>query len=139
MPILDCTNATNIEKGGYIVKDFQNHKNGIIISSGEELHLAIQIANNLQAKGIDIRVVSMPNLERFSNQPKEYIDEVLPVEIKKIVIEASSSYSWNKIVFNPKYLITLDEFGKSGSKDEVYKEFGFDLESLEEKVESLFK
>lgn len=139
MPILDCTNASSIEKGGYIVKDFQNHKNGIIISSGEELHLAIQIANDLQAKGIDIRVVSMPNLERFSNQPKEYLDEVLPVEIKKIVIEASSSYSWNKIVFNPKYLITLDEFGKSGSKDEVYKEYGFDLESLEEKVESLFK
>ena len=139
MPILNCTNASNVEKGGYIVKDFQNHKNGIIISSGEELHLALQVANNLQSKGIDIRVVSMPNLERFDKQPKEYLEEVLPVEVKKIVIEASSSYSWNKIVFNPKYLITLDEFGKSGSKDEVYKEYGFDLESLEKKVEELLK
>lgn len=138
-PILDCTNSTNVANGGYIVKDFSTQKNGIIISSGEELHIALEVANRLQTKGIDIRVVSMPNLEKFSNQSKEYIDEILPVEIKKIVIEASSSYSWNKIVYNPKYLITLDEFGKSGSKEEVYKEFGFDIDSLEQKVETLFK
>ena len=45
----------------------------------------------------------------------------------------------HKIVYNPKYLITLDKFGKSGSKDDIYKEYGFDLESLEKKVEELLK
>ena len=138
-PILSCTKANEVYLGGYIAKDFQSRRNGIIISCGEELSYAIKVANKLQSKGIDIRVVSMPNINRFLAQDKEYIDKILPVEVKKIVIEASSSYSWNSIVYNPKYLITIDEFGKSGSKEDVYKEFGFDIESLEEKVEELLK
>lgn len=138
-PILSSTKANEVYLGGYIVKDFQSRRNGIIISCGEELSSAIKVANKLQSKGIDIRVVSMPNINRFLSQDKEYIDKILPVEVKKIVIEASSSYSWNSIVYNPKYLITIDKFGKSGSKEDVYKEFGFDIESLEERVEELLK
>lgn len=138
-PILSCTKANEVYLGGYIAKDFQSRRNGIIISCGEELSLAIKVANKLQARGIDIRVVSMPNINRFLSQDKEYIDKVLPVEVKKIVIEASSSYSWNSIVFNPKYLITVDTYGKSGTKEDIYKEYGFDLESLEKKVEELLK
>lgn len=138
-PILPCTKANEVYLGGYIAKDFQSRRNGIIISCGEELSLAIKVANKLQSQGIDIRVVSMPNINRFLSQDKEYIDKVLPVEVKKIVIEASSSYSWNSIVYNPKYLITVDQFGKSGAKEDIYKEYGFDLESIEKKVEELLK
>ena len=81
----------------------------------------------------------MPCLGRFLAQDQEYIDNVLPVEVRKIVIEAASSMSWNSIVFNNKYLITLDQFGASGKKEDVYKKFGFDVDSLEEKVENLLK
>ena len=81
----------------------------------------------------------MPNLGRFLKQTEEYKENILPVEIKKIVIEAASSYSWNKLIFNSKYLITLDEFGTSGKKDDVYKEYGFDIETLENKIEELLK
>ena len=112
---------------------------GIIISSGEELHNVLEVAKRLRVKGIDIRVVSMPNLGRFLHQSPEYIEEVLPVEVRKIVVEASSSFSWNKLIYNSKYLITLDEFGTSAKKDDVYKKFGFDVDSLEEKIENLLK
>ena len=81
----------------------------------------------------------MPNLGRFLKQDEEYIEEILPVEIRKIVVEASSSFSWNQLIFNNKYLITLDEFGSSGKKDDVYKKYGFDIDSLEEKIEELLK
>ena len=81
----------------------------------------------------------MPNLNRFLKETPEYIDEVLPVEIRKIVVEAGSSFSWNRLIFNEKYLITLDQFGTSGKKDDVYKKYGFDVESLEEKIENLLK
>ena len=112
---------------------------GIVISSGEELHLVLEVAKRLRVKGIDIRVVSMPNLGRFLQQDDEYIENILPVEIRKIVVEASSSYSWNKLIYNSKYLITLDQFGSSGKKEDVYKKYGFDLDSLEEKIENLLK
>ncbi|MBQ6323684.1 MAG: transketolase [Bacilli bacterium] len=137
--ILEVTKANEVEKGGYILIDPIKKADAILISSGEELHLAIEVANRLKPKGIDLRVVSMPNLERFLKQTPEYIEDVLPVEIRKIVIEASSSYSWNKLIYNSKYLITLDKFGASGKYQDVYKKYGFDVDSLEEKVEELLK
>ena len=59
--------------------------------------------------------------------------------IKKIAIETTSSYIWNKIIFNDKYLITLDSFGASGKGQDVYRKFGFDVDSLEAKIENLLK
>ena len=139
LPILEETKATEVDKGGYIALDTRNKPVGIIISSGEELHIAIEVAKRLRTKGIEIRVVSIPNLERFMKQSDEYIEEILPVEIRKIAIEASSSYSWHKLIYNSKYLITLDEFGCSGSKEDIYKKYGFSVDTLEEKVEELLK
>ena len=139
LPILECTNANEVEKGGYVVIDPEKKPDGIIISSGEELHQVIEAAKVLKTKGIELRVVSIPNLGRFMDQTDEYFEEILPVEVRKIVVEASSSLSWNQIIYNEKYLITLDKFGKSGPYKDVYKEFGFDSESLADKIEELLK
>lgn len=139
LPILENTNSNEVEKGGYIVRDNLRKLDGIIIASGEEVHLAIEVANRLNIKGFDIRVVSMPSIERFLGNSKDYIEDILPVGVKKIVIDTSPKMSWNEIVFNKKYLITLETYGKSGKRSDVYKEFGFDVDSLEEKVEKLLK
>ncbi len=139
LPILELTKASEVEKGGYILYEPQKKANGIIIASGEEVHSALEVAYRLQSKGFAIRVVSMPNLERFLRQDASYIEEVLPVEIRKIVIDTSTSYCWSKLIFNDKYLITLDKFGASGKKEDVYKKFGFDIDTLEEKIENLLK
>ncbi|MBQ9019441.1 MAG: transketolase [Bacilli bacterium] len=139
VPILEETKANEVEKGGYIVFDSNRKPDGIVLSSGEELHQVIEVAKRLRTKGIEIRVVSVPNLGRFLNQDFNYISEVLPVEVRKIVVEASSSFSWNKLIYNSKYLITLDNFGASGKKDDLYKQYGFDVDTLEEKIENLLK
>ena len=139
VPILEETKANEIEKGGYIALDTMKKPDGIILSSGEELHLVLEVAKRLKTKGIEIRVVSIPNLGRFLNQDEEYIENILPVEVRKIVVETSSSFSWNKLIYNSKNLITLDEFGASGKREDVYKKYGFDVESLEKKVEELLK
>jgi len=139
LPILPTTRVNDVAKGGYVVFDSERKLSGIIIATGEEVHLAINVAERLRTKGMDIRVVSMPCIKRFKEQEESYIEEILPVEVRKIVIEAASSSSWNSLVFNEKYLITLDEYGTSGSKDEVYKKYGFDLDTLEEKIENLLK
>ena len=139
VPILEETKANEVEKGGYIALESRNKPVGIIMSSGEELHLALEVAKRLMIKGIETRVVSIPNLGRFLKQSPEYIESILPVEVRKIAIEASNSMSWNKLIYNSKYLITLDEFGASGKKQDVYKKYGFDVDTLEEKIEELLK
>ena len=139
LPILDCTKANEVEKGGYIVQDTVEKPDGVVISSGEELHFVLEAVNHLKTVGMNIRVVSMPNLGRFLKQNDEYKESVLPIGVRKIVVEASSSMSWNQLIFNDKYLITLDQFGTSGPYKEVYKKYGFDPVQLEEKIEELLK
>ena len=139
LPILETARVKDVSKGGYVIYDPNRDLNGIIISSGEEVHLALEVAKRLQTKGIDVRVVSMPSLNRFLKQSEEYIEEVLPVEIRKITIETSPSISWNKLIFNDKYIISMDEYGASGNYKDIYKKYGFDVDSLEEKIENLLK
>ena len=138
-PILDTAKVNEVSRGGYVIYDSMKKPDGILISSGEEVSASIEVAKRLQSKGIQIRVVSMLNLKRFLEQDDDYIESVIPVEVRKIVIEAGTSYIWSRLVFNSKYIIALDNFGASGPKEDVYKKFGFDVDSLEEKVENLLK
>lgn len=139
VPVLKDTSIKETANGAYIVKEEQRRLDGIIISTGEDIHNAIKVSNNLFTKGFDIRVVSMPSIKRFLEMPNDYREEILPIEIRKIVIEPSSSANWNKIIFNDKYIISIDEFGTSGNFSDIYKKYGFDVESLEHKIENLLK
>ncbi len=139
LPILENTKVNEVENGGYILYEPLKKPECIVISSGEEIHQVLDVAKRLETKAIPVRVVSMPNLIRFLNQDEDYIENILPVEIRKIVVETSTSYIWSRLIFNSKYIIGLDNFGKSGSKDEIYKELGYDVESLEERIENLLK
>jgi transketolase len=139
LPILSTTSVPNVAKGAYIVYEPLHKPTGIIISAGEELHSAIMVSKILATKGYALRVVSMPSLKLFKGQKPKYQEEILPVEIRKVVIACEASISWYPLVFDPKYLITLDEFGASGKKDAVYKKYKFDIDSLTERVENLLK
>lgn len=139
VPTLENTSINNVKKGGYIVKSEQRNLDGIIISSGEDVHDAIEVSNRLFIKGFDLRVVSMPSLNTFLKQDSAYIDEILPVEKRKIVIEKAPGVVWNKLIFNDKYIISQEEYGTSGKKEDVLKKYKFDIDSLEEKVENLVK
>lgn len=137
LPILKETNAISVEKGGYIVKDFISNKNLILISSGEELSLTLEIADELSLKGYDIRVVSIPNQKRFFENSKEYIEEILPVEVKKVAIEASLTINWENIIYNKENIIGINEYGASGNKDEIKNKYGFTKENIIKKIEKL--
>ena len=137
--IKDNTSINEVTKGGYIVKKEEGSVSGIIISSGEELDMALEVSEILENKGFNMRVISMPSIELFNMQSDEYKNELLPVGTKVFVIESSSSYSWYKFVYNDKYLFTLDSFGASGSTDDVYKKYGFDVTNIADKIEKLLK
>lgn len=133
------TSIKEVTNGAYIIKREDINLNGILVASGEEVDIALEVAKRLEEKGLSLRVVSMASIEKFKKQSKEYQEQLLPLGSKVFVIEAASSYSWNSFVYNDKYLITVDEFGQSGNKDEVYTKFGFDVEIITEKIISLLK
>lgn len=137
--IMDSTKANEVSKGAYIVRKEEKYLQGILIATGEEVALALSVSEKLSAEGIDTRVVSMPSIERFLAQPNEYQAEILPTTIKTVVLEAGSSYSWYRFVYNEKYLVNVNEFGLSGTKDEVSKAFQIDFDSAFTKIEKLFR
>lgn len=137
--VQETTSIKDVQKGAYIVKSERKNLGAIIISSGEELQIAIHAAENLEKKGYDIRVVSMPSIEKYHKQTEKYKESLLPLGVKTFVIEASSSYSWYEFVYNKKYLITVDQFGKSAKCEDLEKDFAFDLESITTHIEDLLK
>ena len=139
LKLFDESKPELVKKGAYILKKEQGLIDGIIIATGTEVQTAVLIAEELKTNDLNIRVVSMPNRELFLKQDSEYKLEILPVGYKKIVIEAGSSLGWDKFVYSEKYLFTIDEYGISGSAEDVLKYMKFDFETLKNRALELFK
>lgn len=136
---LDTTDSLSVKKGAYIVKKEERKLFAIIIATGSEVSLAIDIAEKLSKKGYGIRVVSMPCMRLFEEQPNSYKEEILPIGYKTFVIERSSKFGWHKYVYNDKYIMAIDEFGYSGAEEDVLKKLKLDDESITKKIEKLLK
>ena len=136
---LDTTDPLGVKKGAYIVRKEKKKLFGIIIATGSEVQLAINIAERLSLKGMEIRVVSMPCTRLFNEQPQSYKDEILPIGYKTFVIERASKFGWHKYVYNDKYIMGIDEFGYSGKCDDVLKKMKLDDESIYRRIEKLLK
>jgi transketolase len=128
-----------LERGGYILSESENDPPRILlVATGSEVHLAMLAHLALKEEGVASRVVSMPCLELFLAQPKEYQERVLPSTIKKrIVIEAGVTSGWPKVATDEGVCLTLDRFGASGNAADIAKSFGFSLERVLEAARSL--
>lgn len=136
---LDVTDQLSVKKGAYIIRKEKKKLFGIIIATGSEVSLALDIAEKLSNKGMEIRVVSMPCMELFEEQPNSYKEEILPIGYKTFVIERSSKFGWHKYVYSDKYIMGLDSFGYSGKSEDVLKKLKLDDESIYKRIEKLLK
>lgn len=136
---LDITDPLSVKKGAYIVRKEKKKLFAIIIATGKEVSLAIDIAEKLSKKGMEIRVVSMPCMRLFEEQSNTYKEEIIPIGYKTFVIERSSKFGWHKYVYNDKYILGLDEFGYSGKSQDVLEKLKLDDESIMKKIEKLLK
>lgn len=133
------TSSSGVIKGAYIVRKEKKDLEAVIISSGEEVELAIKVYDALLEKGYSVRVVSMPSMSRFEKNEESYKIEILPASVKTFVIEASSSLSWYKYVKNDDYLFTIDTFGASGKREDVLRKYGFTVNKITKDIEKLLK
>ena len=128
---LKNTSVLGTLKGGYVIKENENAK-VTLISTGKDLVTSYKISLALDKLNIKSRVVSMPSVEIFLSQPKEYQDEVLNNK-KRIVIEAASNTSLCRFT-SFENVISIDSFGVSAEPKDVLKHMNFDLESILKKV-----
>ena len=137
LPILKNSSFEKVAKGAYVVHETAADFDTILIATGSEVALAIDVARELEKDGSKVRVVSMPSVELFEEQSKEYKEELLPLNIRRRVsLEMGNSALWYKYVGLDGLAIGIDKFGASAPANKVIEEYGFTVEAVVEKIKN---
>ena len=137
LPILENSSFEKVAKGAYVVHETAADFDTILIATGSEVALAIDVARELEKDGSKVRVVSMPSVELFEEQSKEYKEELLPLNVRRRVsLEMGNSALWYKYVGLDGLAIGIDKFGASAPANKVIEEYGFTVEAVVEKIKN---
>jgi transketolase len=125
-----ASQVAEIARGGYVLVDCESPQ-AIIIATGSEVELAVNAAQQLAAKGVNARVVSMPCAEIFSAQDAAYRDAVLPPSIRaRVAVEALHADYWYKFVGLDGRVVGMTSFGESAPGGVLMNEFGFTVDNV---------
>ncbi|RXJ91105.1 transketolase [Arcobacter sp. CECT 8983] len=122
----------DVSNGGYLLKEREN-ATVTIMASGSEVSLALKAACQLDKDGIKANIVSVPCFDLLLEQDKEYISKIIKPSTKVFAVEAARGLEYYKFADE---VFGMDSFGASGPAGELFKEFGFTVESLVERVKN---
>ena len=135
IPTLDGTHRGMLGKGAYVLKDFGDNPQLILMASGSEVSLIYGAAEQLFVEGISTRVVSFPSWELFEKQDQAYQESVLPKNITaRLAVEAGATLGWERYA---KSIIGLDHYGASAPYKVIFENFGFTVENVVAKAKEL--
>ncbi|KAK4507509.1 hypothetical protein PRZ48_001244 [Zasmidium cellare] len=131
LPQLEGSTIEKAIKGGYVALEDSAAKI-TLVSTGSEVGLSLEAVKYLKDNhNIAARVVSMPCVEVFDAQPKDYKLSVIPDGIPALSIEVMSTLGWEKYSHEQ---FGLNRFGASGPYTEVYKKFEFTPEGISKRA-----
>ncbi len=135
----DAAQLAAIRKGGYVLKDCAGTPKAVIIATGSEVALAVAAQEALAAKGVPVRVVSMPSNFMFDQQDAAYRQSVLPCGIPRVAVEAGVTEGWWKYVGLEGKVIGIDRFGECGPANQVFEYLGITAAKVTEAVEAVIR
>lgn len=121
-----------IARGGYVLRrEGEGELDLILIATGSEVALATGAAEQLVARGVNVRVVSMPSTNRFDQQDPDYREQVLPNGCRRrVAVEAGTSDFWRKYVGLDGQVVGIDRFGASAPAADLAEYFGFTVDAV---------
>jgi transketolase len=130
LPTLDRTiyaSASGVAKGAYVLADAKDGRPEVLLlASGSEVSLCVEAYEQLTSEGIKVRVVSMPSMELFEQQSREYRDSVLPPAVRaRVSVEQASVFGWARYVGTTGQSIGMHTFGASAPLKALQQKFGF--------------
>ena len=135
IPTLRDNVKQNLSKlGAYIISEYQGEFKVTIFATGSEVEIAIKAQAELHKSNIGVRVVSMPCLELFDQQPQEYQIDLLDNSSLKVAIEAGVKQGWEKYIGRDGIFIGMQSFGASAPAEQLYQHFGITKENLVKQV-----
>ncbi|MBL1141991.1 MAG: transketolase [Proteobacteria bacterium] len=134
----DDTQLKNIQRGGYSLLHGSEQPDAVIIATGSEVEIAMNVAKQLNSEGKNIRVVSMPSTDVFDQQDDDYKETVLPDACRKrIAIEAGVTDYWRKYIGLDGKALGVDTFGESAPAKTLFEHFGLTETNLKQTVNDL--
>lgn len=118
-----------VDRGAYIIADVPS-PTAVVVATGSEVALALDVAKRAADEGIRLRIVSMPSMELFAVQPYAYRAAVIPPGIPVVGIEAAGGFGWERIIGRGGLFIGVPGFGASAPARELGRAFGLDPESV---------
>ena len=123
--------AKGLENGAYIVKDSKQKPDLLLIATGSEVSLSLKAAEQLEAEGKNVRVISFPSWEIFEQQSEEYKKQIFPAEINaRVSVEMGVGMGWQKYVGDSGETISIERFGASAPDSVLYEKYGFTVENV---------
>jgi transketolase len=147
----EVADARGVKRGAYVLWDSftagaagaaqaQGEPEIILIATGAELPLTLEAGRALAERGTHVRVVSMPCMDLFEEQPQGYRDEVLPPRVRtRLAVEPGATISWGKWVGLDGDVVGLDRFGASAPGTTVLEELGFTAENILARASALLE
>jgi transketolase len=127
-----------IQRGGYILIDGTDNPDAIIIATGSEVEIAINVATQLNNENRNIRVVSMPCTFVFDQQNESYKESVLPNSCRKrLAVEAGVTDYWRKYIGLDGIALGVDTFGESAPGKVVFEFFGLTEKNMKQQLNDL--
>jgi transketolase len=123
-------------RGAYRLRSATGARRLVLIATGSEVKLALDVAEALEGKGIGADIVSMPCWSRFDAQHEGYRADILPREILKVSIEAGTSFGWARYLGSDGLAIAIDRFGASAPGEVLFERFGFTAEAIVPRIMS---
>ena len=130
-------------RGAYRLKPAGKPRKVILLATGSEVEIALDVAAQLEAAGVGADVVSMPCTERFDAQPWDYREDVLPDvsnrEILRVSIEAGTTIGWERYTGLHGLRIGIDRFGVSAPAPDAYDYFGLTADKITARITDFMK
>ena len=117
--------------GAYVLKNSEGDPDIILLASGSEVAIALEVTLKLQEKGIKTRLISVPSFELFRLNSDEYKNSILPSSCKKrVAIEASAKEGWYEFVGLDGLVIGVDQYGASAPTKAIAERYGFTANNI---------
>jgi len=101
-----------------------------LFASGSEVQIAAAARETLQAAGIGTRLVSVPCMELFLEQPESYRRRIIGRAKAKVAVEAGIRMGWDGIIGLDGLFVGMHGFGSCGPFQKVYDKFGITPEAI---------
>lgn len=124
----------DFKKGAFVVKESKSTLDAVVLATGSEVSISLEAAKELEKESINLRVVSVPCLEGFLKQEQSYLEQVIPMNVPVVTVEAGRTMGWGNVCSAPTLHIGIDHFGASGPYEVLAEKFGFTAKAVYNKI-----